>query len=93
MLPGLTAALFPTPIRQSGFALPYSIGTALFTGLTPLTLAWLERDYGLSAPFHQYMAACVVALLIAVLVRFMPLHLGEGTPGEAEQLAARTAAV
>ena len=93
MLPGLTAALFPTPIRQSGFAFPYSIGTALFTGLTPLTLAWLVRDYGLSAPFYQYMAACVVALVVAVLVRFMPLHLGEGTPGEAEQLAARTAAV
>jgi MFS family permease len=76
MVPGLISALFPTAIRQSGFAFPYSIGTALFTGLTPLTLAWLVRDYGLMAPMVQYLVACAVALGIAATVRFMPQHLG-----------------
>jgi MFS family permease len=78
IIAGLIAALFPTAIRQSGYAFPYSIGTALFTGLTPLTLAWLVRDHGLSAPLYQYLAACVVALGVAAAVRFMPRYLGEG---------------
>ncbi len=78
IIAGLIAALSPTAIRQSGYALPYSIGTAVFTGLTPLTLAWLVRDHGLSAPLYQYLAACVVALGVAASVRVMPRYLGEG---------------
>jgi hypothetical protein len=74
--------LFPTAIRQSGFALPYSIGTALFTGLTPLFLAWLVRDYGLAAPMYQYLAACIVALVIAYAVTGLPQFLGTAVTGE-----------
>jgi MFS family permease len=81
MVPGLIASLFPTAIRQSGFAFPYSIGTALFTGLTPLALAWAVRDHGLLAPMYQYLSACAVALVIAATVRFMPQHLGVARPG------------
>ena len=76
MVPALIASLFPTPIRQSGFAFPYSIGTAIFTGLTPLMLAWLVRDYGLSAPMYQYLAACAVTVVIAGVVSRLPLYLG-----------------
>jgi MFS family permease len=82
MLPGLISSLFPTAIRQSGFALPYSIGTALFTGLTPLFLAWLVRDYGLAAPMYQYLAACIVALVIAYAVTGLPQFLGTAVTGE-----------
>src|ERR1700722_3765752 len=64
-VPGLIASLFPTSIRQSGFALPYSIGTAFFTGLTPLALAWLVRGYGLMAPRDAYLLACAVAAATA----------------------------
>ena len=80
MVPALISSLFPTAIRQSGFAFPYSIGTAVFTGLTPLTLAWLVRDYGLSAPMYQYLAACAVALVVAATVHLMPQHLGVDEP-------------
>lgn len=83
MVTGLISSLFPTAIRQSGYAFPYSIGTALFTGFTPLTLAWLVRDHGLSAPLYQYLVACAVALAIALTVRFMPQHLGEAAPVDA----------
>ncbi len=76
MVPGLISSLFPTAIRQSGFALPYSVGTAVFTGLTPLFLAWLAHDYGLAAPMYQYLAACVVALAIAYSVNTLPHFLG-----------------
>jgi MFS family permease len=82
MVPGLISSLFPTAIRQSGFAFPYSIGTALFTGLTPLVQAWLVREHGLMAPMVQYLIACAVALAIAVSVRFMPQHLGEQTKAD-----------
>jgi MFS family permease len=84
MVPALISSLFPTAIRQSGFAFPYSIGTALFTGLTPLTLAWLVRDYGLSAPMYQYLAACAVALIVAATVHLMPQHLGEAAIREGD---------
>jgi MFS family permease len=80
MVPGLISALFPTAIRQSGYAFPYSIGTALFTGLTPLMLAWFVRDHGLMAPMVQYLIACLVALGVAATVRFMPQYLGTESP-------------
>lgn len=76
MITGLISSLFPTAIRQSGYAFPYSIGTAVFTGLTPLALAWMVRYYGLSAPMYQYLGACAVAMILACTVRFMPQHLG-----------------
>jgi MFS family permease len=77
MVPALISSMFPTEIRQSGFAFPYSIGTALFTGLTPLALAWLVRDYGLAAPMVQYLVACAVAIVIALVVGGMPQFLGD----------------
>ncbi len=80
LIPALICSLFPTPIRQSGFAFPYSIGTALISGLTPLTLAWLVRDFGLAAPMGQTLLGGAVALVLAAAVRFIPLHLGEPTP-------------
>ena len=87
LLPGLIASLFPTNVRQSGFALPYSIGTAVFTGLTPLLLSWLVRDYGLNAPMYQYLTACTVSLVIAATVGGIPKFLGEAG-GRADALAA-----
>lgn len=92
LLPGLISSLFPTAIRQTGFAFPYTIGTAVFTGLTPLTLAWLVRDFGLYAPLFAYLTACAVAAIVALTVRFMPHHLGEDPPpGESLSIAARVA--
>jgi hypothetical protein len=51
----------------------------VFTGLTPLMLAWLVRDNGLSAPMYQYLAACAVTVAIAATARVMPLYLGEAS--------------
>ena len=76
MIASLISSLFPTAIRQSGFAFPYSIGTAVFTGLTPLTMAWLSGSYGLAAPVGQVLVGAVVALALGMVVRFLPLHLG-----------------
>ena len=76
LIAGLISALFPTPVRQSGFALPYSFGTAIVSGLTPLTIAWLVRSNGLSVPIYQELLGGAVALILAVWVRRMPLYLG-----------------
>ena len=78
----LICALFPTPVRQSGFAFPYSLGTALFSGLTPLVVASLVRDYGLSAPMWQEFVGCALALVLAATLRYLPLYLG-GTEQQA----------
>ena len=83
MVPALISSLFPTAVRQSGFAFPYSIGTAVFTGLTPLTLAWLVRDYGLAAPMCQYLAACAVVLAVAFTIHAVPQFLGETATSKA----------
>ena len=76
---GLISALFPTAIRQSGFAFPYSVGTAVFTGLTPLNLAWLSGLYGLAAPVGQVLVGAVVSLALALAVRRLSLFLGPQT--------------
>ena len=76
LVPSLISALFPTAIRQSGFAFPYSIGTAVFTGLTPLNMAWLSGLYGLAAPIGQVLVGSVIALGLAATVRALPMYLG-----------------
>ena len=76
MLPGLIASLFPTAVRQSGFAFPYSIGTAIFTGLTPIVLAGLVAQLGSTWPLYQYLIACAVIIGIAATVNALPLFLG-----------------
>lgn len=76
LIAGLICALFPTAIRQSGFAFPYSVGTAVISGLTPLAVAWLVRSYGLAVPMWQEILAGLCALGLAGSLRFLPLHLG-----------------
>ncbi len=80
MVPALISSLFPTAIRQSGYAFPYSIGTAVFTGLTPLFLAWLVSDFGLFAPMYDYLAACAIALVVAYVMKSTPQFLGVRDP-------------
>ncbi len=82
LVAGLLCALFPTPIRQSGFAFPYSIGTALFSGLTPLIVATLVRSYGLATPMWQELLAGAVALILGGCLQFLPLHLGSAADQE-----------
>ena len=76
MIAGLICALFPTAIRQSGFAFPYSVGTAVISGLTPLAVAWLVRSYGLAVPMWQEILAGTLAFGLAWSLRFLPLYLG-----------------
>ena len=77
LIAGLICSLFPTPVRQSGFAFPYSLGTAIFSGLTPLVIASLVRNGELSAPMAQVVLGGAVALVLAGCLRFLPLHLGQ----------------
>ncbi len=76
LIAGLICALFPTSIRQSGFAFPYSVGTAVISGLTPLTVAWLVRGFGLAVPMWQEILAGILAFGLAWSLRFLPLYLG-----------------
>jgi MFS family permease len=76
LVPGLLSALFPTQVRQSGYALPYNVGAALFAGLAPLTLAWLVRGFGPTVALYPVLLACAVALVLASLVSGMRWYLG-----------------
>ncbi len=93
LIAGLISALFPTAVRQSGFALPYSVGTAVVSGLTPLFIAWLVRGHGFAAPVCQELVAGAVALALALWLRRMPLHLGGTAPEAASARAALASSV
>ncbi len=76
LVPGALASLFPTAVRQSGYAVPYNFGAALFAGLAPLLLSWFVRDYGLLSPMYVFLGACAVAFVAGLALRHVPRYLG-----------------
>ncbi|RZT36855.1 MFS transporter [Cupriavidus agavae] len=80
LVPGLVSALFPTQVRQSGYAVPYNVGAALFGGLTPLALAWMVRAHGPESAMYPLLATALVTAVLAVRVRRMRLYLGVAEP-------------
>ena len=89
LVPGLISSLFPTAVRQSGYAVPYNIGAAVFAGLTPLTLSVLVRNYGLVSPMYFLLAACAVGLLTGLALAGVRRYLGTAaTLGSRELLQA-----
>lgn len=88
ILPGLVASLFPTEVRQTGYALPYNFGSAIFSGPGPLVLAWSVRTYGVTAPMYVILLACAVAGTMAVMARFVPRYLGVWNAARNETAAA-----
>ncbi len=83
IMPGLLASLFPTDVRQSGYALPYNVGAALFAGPALLVLAASVRSYGVWAALAVFGVTCVVALASAVALRWQPRFLGTETSAAA----------
>ena len=77
LVPGLFASLFPTAVRQSGYALPYNLGAALFAGPAPLFLAYLVRTSDVLWPMYAMLIACAVAFVTAILARNVPQYLGQ----------------
>ncbi|MET0454101.1 MAG: MFS transporter [Mycobacterium sp.] len=69
ILPAVYAELFPTGIRSSGMAIPYSITVALFGGTAPYLLGWVSAHLGRSA-FDGYVV--VVLLITAATVLTLP---------------------
>jgi MFS family permease len=76
LTPALLSSLFPTSVRQSGYAIPYNVGMAAFAGLMPLTLSWLVREYGPGVPLYPMIMCVFVTACLAVTVRRMKLYLG-----------------
>ncbi len=74
--PGLLPSMFPTEIRQSGYAIPYNVGVAIFAGVLPLSIAPLIANLGVRAPVFIIIAGCLVALLVAAVIPRIPLYLG-----------------
>ena len=65
IFPALLAELFPTGVRASGIALPYSLAAVAFAGTAPYLQQWLSRR-GDGDVFVAYTAA--VALLGAAVM-------------------------
>lgn len=69
VLPAVYSELFPTGIRASGMALPYSITVAVFGGTAPYLQAWTTTHLGRSA-FDGYVV--IVLLITAATVLTLP---------------------
>ena len=89
LVPGTLASLFPTAVRQSGYAVPYNCGAALFAGLAPLFLSWFVRDYGLLSPMYVFLCACAVAFVTGLALRYTPRYLGPSAARSAEAATMR----
>lgn len=76
IVPGLVASMFPTQIRQSGYALPYNVGAAVYAGPALLVLATVVRGYGTWAAMAVYAVACALAFVTSVALRSQPRFLG-----------------
>lgn len=79
LVPGMIASLFPTAVRQTGYAIPYNFGSALFSGVGPLVLAWAVATFGSIAPLYFFLVGCGAAILAAILANRVPRHLGQTT--------------
>jgi MFS transporter, MHS family, alpha-ketoglutarate permease len=69
ILPAVYAELFPTRIRTTGLAMPYSVAVALFGGTAPYLQSWLGVRAGPGA-FAWYTVALL--LVTAVTVATLP---------------------
>ena len=75
-VPGLLSVLFPTEVRQSGYAIPYNIGVAMFGGPLPLFLVWLVTTHGLQSPLYLLLCSYAVILILALMLKRMTFYLG-----------------
>jgi MFS transporter, MHS family, citrate/tricarballylate:H+ symporter len=65
--------LMPPPLRTSGFALAFSLATALFGGFTPLISTYLiELTGNKASPAFWLILAAAVSLTGALAARRMP---------------------
>lgn len=92
-VPGILSSLFPTPIRQSGYAVAYNIGVAVFGGPLPVFLVWVTSTFGVPAVSWVVVVVCLVSMALGGLIGRMPQFLGTRAPAESSdpntQLVAR----
>lgn len=69
ILPAVYAEMFPTRIRATGLAIPYSIAVALFGGTAPYLQTWLS-SISQRAVFTGYMA--LLLLVSSAVIAAMP---------------------
>jgi MFS family permease len=77
-VPSLLAAIFPTEVRQTGFAVPYNIVVALLGGFLNLILVGLVAGIGARAPMYVVLLSACLVLLSAALVVRIRFYLGRG---------------
>jgi MFS transporter, MHS family, alpha-ketoglutarate permease len=65
--PALFAELFPTHVRASGTAVPYSIAVALFGGTAPYLMTWLA-DRGTADLFIVYTIVMLAVSVVTIAI-------------------------
>jgi len=79
-VPGILSSIFPTPIRQSGYAVAYNIGVAIFGGPLPMVLVWITSTMGVPAIGWLVLAACMLSVALSGVVGRLPQFLGVKAP-------------
>lgn len=63
----MLAGFFPASIRNSGVAVSYSFGIALFSGIAPIAFTWLLKVFNFNEAPVFYIIACSILTLVAIL--------------------------
>jgi MHS family citrate/tricarballylate:H+ symporter-like MFS transporter len=71
MVAALTEVM-PASVRVAGFSLAYSLATALFGGLTPVTSTWLIHSTSDRASPAYWMTIAAVCGFVATLILYRP---------------------
>ena len=64
--------IVPAKVRTTGFALAYSLATALFGGFTPMISTWLIAASGDKAALGWWMAGAAACGLAATILVYRP---------------------
>jgi MFS family permease len=64
-LPAIVTQSFSTQVRYTGFALPYNVGLAAFTGLLPIVITLLNQFAGRGSLFILAIAVSVLGVIVA----------------------------
>ena len=78
-VPALVSTVFPTRVRQTGYALSYNVVVALVGGPFNVVMVGLVASLGISAPMYAVLVASALTLVAALLVPNIRFHFGPGS--------------
>ena len=88
VVPGLVSSVFPSGVRQTGYAISYNLVIAVLAGILSPVMIGLIAAIGPRAQMYVALVACAITVLNALVITRLPLYLGGDTARDARTPAA-----